>query len=226
MNEKDKLRGEGNELLGKVREFRYKFWKVACQVAGHEFLTVHAAEDWWADQIEEIPKDLPDPRRSEVQKLLEAAQAIVAGNYAEATIKLQVFVATWRVHHREYPLLVTPETEPREDNRPPTEKQKEFVRKVAIYTGVKPPEKATRSACSHYLDEHAPEYYRLMAEARESGRPMEPKLTDAEVDGKSGASCSAGSGSSGCKRCQDHQKESAEKHKDDPEGDYLDEMPF
>lgn len=177
---------------------------------------------------EEDLEKLAEPTRSEVGRLCGAISCIIGGKHAEAVIKLQAFAANWRVDHPDLPLVPKSDYRNVEDNRPPTDKQKEYALKVSMYTGVRLPAKFTRSEVSKFLDENAPKFAKILADAREQGENAEPLITaeEAVVDIKSGASCSVGSGSSGCKRCQERQKEYAEKHKDDGDTPYVDEMPF
>lgn len=179
-------------------------------------------------ELEEFFSDLPEPTRSECRRLVAAAIDVKSGKLAEAVIKLQAFMANWRVDHPDLPLVPRSDFRNVEDNRPPTDKQKEYALKVSIYTGVRLPAKFTRSEVSKFLDENAPKFYKILADAREQGENAEPLISEEEavMDLKSGASCSVSSGSSGCKRCQERRKEYVENHKDDAEVQYADEMPF
>jgi len=171
---------------------------------------------------------LAEPTKSECRRLIAAAIDIKSGKLADAVIKLQAFAANWRVDHPDLPLVPRPDYKNVEDNRTPTDKQKEYALKVSMYTGVRLPAKFTRSEISKFLDENAPKLYKILADAKEQGENAEPLITEEEavMDLKSGASCGVGSGSSGCKRCQERQKEYTENHKDDGEVQYADEMPF
>lgn len=181
------------------------------------------------DDLSEFFNDLPEPTRHECRRLISAAIDIKSGKLAEAVIKLQAFAANWRVDHPDLPIIPRADDRvSREDNRPPTDKQREYALKVSMYTGVRLPAKFTRSEISKFLDENAPKLYKILADAREQGENAEPLISEEEavMDLKSGTSCCVSSGSSGCKRCQEHQKEYTEKHKDDVEVQYADEMPF
>lgn len=178
-------------------------------------------------ELEEFFSDLPEPTRSECRRLVAAAIDVKSGKLADAVIKLQAFMANWRVDHKELPLIPEADFRNVDDSRPPTEKQREYALKVSMYTGVRLPSKATRSEFSKFLNDYVPRFHKILADAREQGENAEPLISEEEavMDLKS-ASCSVGSGSSGCKRCQEHQKEYTEKHKDDGEVHYADEMPF
>lgn len=174
---------------------------------------------------------LAEPTRSEVGRLCGAISCIIGGKTAEAVIKMQAFIANWRVDHPDMPIFPRPDYKAMNDDRKPTDKQVEYSVKVAMFTGVRLPEKFTRSEYSKYLDENGPRLGKILADAREQGENAEPVLTMDEVveviKNNSSGKCDIGSGSSGCKRCQEHQRQYAEKHKDDPEGTYPDDVePF
>ena len=170
---------------------------------------------------------LAEPTRSEVGRLCGAISCIIGGKTAEAVIKMQAFIANWRVDHPDMPIFPRPDYKAMNDDRKPTDKQVEYAVKVAMFAGIRLPEKFTRSEYSKYLDENGPRLGKILADARERGENAEPVLTMDEITASLRAACGVHRGSSGCTRCQEHQRQYTEKHKDDPEGTYPDEIePF